>query len=351
MSRSNLDWCAVRATKAAFNRNRRNRFGINKITVLLAVSGLLIVGCLIYVALNLVERSEQNVQKIKDTKVFPSKQGWSPSERETIAQLSADLKKPGLKQVAYTDVTLSWRAFRLIKQMKGLHTLDLTQSKFSNKSLRDLEDLQLVILVFKSSNLNDEGLTHVCRIQTLQKLELADTKVTDVGMEEVAKLPNLVTLGLNETKVTTAGIKKLKGMRALSGLNYVYHDLTEADIDVLLDLKNITYLDLSRCRFTPKMLEKLASASHLWGLFLKDCALKDSDVEIISKSKSIKKLGLDRNPFGAKGLRSVEKMKLDQLEISDTKNLPEAEVTRFKQKFPKVNVIYAMNRPIYDESL
>lgn len=350
MSRSNLDWCAVRATKAAFNRNRRNRFGINTLTVILAIAGILIVVGVIYVALNIVERSEQSVQKIKNTKVFPSKQGWSPSERETIAQLSADLKKPDLKQVAYTDVTLSWRAFRLIKQMKALETLDLTESKFPNKSLRDLEDLQLVVLVLRSTNINDEGLAHVCRIQTLQKLELADTKVTDEGMEEVAKLPNLVTLGLGETKVTTAGIRKLKGMRVLSGLNYFFHDLTEADIDVILDLPYVTYLDLSRCRFTPEMLEKLASAPHLWGLALKDCALRDSDIEIISKSKSIRKLALDRNPFGVKGLRSVEKMQLEQLEISDTKNLPEAEVTRYKQKFPKVHVIYEMNKSFFEEN-
>lgn len=322
------------------------------LTIILAVAGVLIVAGVIYVALNLVERSEQNVQKIKNTKVFPSKQGWSPSEKETIAQLKRDLKKDNLREVAYNDVNLSWRAFRLIKQMKDLQVLDLTESKFSNKSLADLQEMQLVILNLRSSTVSDEGLTYVCRIQMLHRLELGDTKVTDEGMSEVAKLPNLMTLGLGETKyVTAAGIRKLKGIRTLSNLNYVYHDLTDEHIDAILEQKNIYYLDLSRCRFTAEMLQKLASAKHLSGLFLRDCALTDRDVEIISKNKSIRKLGLDRNPFGGKGMRSLEKMKLELLELSDCENVPESEVIRYKKRFPNCRVMYLKKRIVVDESV
>lgn len=322
------------------------------LTIILAVAGVLIVAGVIYVALNLVERSEQNVQKIKNTKVFPSKQGWSPSEKETIAQLKRDLKKDNLREVAYNDVNLSWRAFRLIKQMKDLQVLDLTESQFSNKSLADLQEMQLVILNLRSSKISDEGLTYVCRIQTLHRLDLGDTRVTDDGMSEVAKLPNLMSLNLGETKyVTATGIKKLKGIRTLRKLNYVYHELTDEHIDTILEQKNIQYLDLGRCRFTPDMLQKLASAKHLYGLFLKDCDLSDRDVEIISKNKGIRELGLGRNPLGVKAIRSLENMRLEWLDLSDCKNLSELEVSRYRKMFPKCKVIYLMKRAVIDESV
>jgi Leucine-rich repeat (LRR) protein len=48
------------------------------------------------------------------------------------------------------------------------------------------------------------------RLNQLENLSLAWTKITDLGLKELAPLQSLTSLDLSGTKVTVAGVKELQ---------------------------------------------------------------------------------------------------------------------------------------------
>ena len=77
---------------------------------------------------------------------------------------------------------------------------DLEKVTFLDLTFHDLEDTQIT----------DEGLKGLAKLQNIEKLFLWNTQITDEGLKEVAKLQKLTGLALEGTKVTKAGVAELK---------------------------------------------------------------------------------------------------------------------------------------------
>ena len=60
------------------------------------------------------------------------------------------------------------------------------------------------------TEITDEVLKKVAKLQNLKKLALTDYKITDAGLREVAKLQKLEELRLEGTQITDAGVAELK---------------------------------------------------------------------------------------------------------------------------------------------
>ena len=60
------------------------------------------------------------------------------------------------------------------------------------------------------TQITDEGLKEVAKLQKLETLDLSGSKITDAGLKELAKLQKLRTLYLNNTQATKAGVAELK---------------------------------------------------------------------------------------------------------------------------------------------
>ncbi len=73
------------------------------------------------------------------------------------------------------------------------------------------EDLaKVTFLSLWDTQITDEGLKDVTKLQKLEKLNLLNTQITDAGLKEVAKLQNLEELDLSGTQVTDGGGAELK---------------------------------------------------------------------------------------------------------------------------------------------
>ena len=69
---------------------------------------------------------------------------------------------------------------------------------------------KVTVLGLKGTQITDEGLREVAKLQQLTYLGLDGTQITDQGLKEVAKMKQLKVLGLVDNKITKAGVAQLK---------------------------------------------------------------------------------------------------------------------------------------------
>ena len=62
------------------------------------------------------------------------------------------------------------------------------------------------------------GLKELSGLNSMQSLNLADTRLTDVGLREVAGLKSLEFLSLRGTQITDSGLRELAKLKSLAAL-------------------------------------------------------------------------------------------------------------------------------------
>ena len=136
-------------------------------------------------------------------------------------------------------------AFKLVKKLKNLKTLDLScedeikdaMLKEMLKELKDIRGLQELALseayhitdaglkelkelknlrrlgIYNNDRITDAGLKELTRLTELRYLRLECTQVTDTGLKELKDLPNLQELWIERTKASEAGVQELQKAR------------------------------------------------------------------------------------------------------------------------------------------
>lgn len=112
------------------------------------------------------------------------------------------------------------------------------------EDMRSLENLakfgQLTSATFSGTNLDDEGLSLVCRVTTLQSLDVQDTFVTNAGLESLLRLPHLVWLRLKDNhQLTDDSARLLSRLTTLEELSIQETSITEAGLSELHALPNL----------------------------------------------------------------------------------------------------------------
>ena len=89
--------------------------------------------------------------------------------------------------------------------------LILTDTQITDESLKEMAKLQrLETLQLSYTRITDAGIKDVAKSQQLGSLFLTDTQITDAGIKDVAKLQKLKMLRIRGTKVTKVGVAELK---------------------------------------------------------------------------------------------------------------------------------------------
>tara|TARA_B100001250_G_scaffold373620_1_gene359879 strand:+ start:182 stop:607 length:426 start_codon:yes stop_codon:yes gene_type:complete len=108
----------------------------------------------------------------------------------------ADILVPPSDEKLITDPIVEKEVRKELKKPEG----EITES--------DLGKVESIYL--RNTQITDEGLKEVAKLQKLDTLCLCDTQITDKGLKEVAKLQNLKELDLSNTKSTKAGVAELQ---------------------------------------------------------------------------------------------------------------------------------------------
>jgi hypothetical protein len=154
------------------------------------------------------------------------------------------------------------QVFDKIPDLYRILVLNFTDTDISDEQLKSLCKLQQVTsLLVGGTSISDEGLVQVASIGTIASLAMPHTKVTDAGLVNMTKLPNLAILDLSGTKITDAGLKEIAKCEKLNWLLISDTSVTDEGIQVLAKLPHLGRLSICDTKITPEGIARLKKAA------------------------------------------------------------------------------------------
>lgn len=223
---------------------------------------------------------------------------------------------------------------KIVQNIPALETLDVSISFFTDVGLAHLNALKRLkrLTLFCCLNLSSDALCNLARVQTLQHLDLEQTRFNNEGIQSLATLTDLRTLILG-TEVNSESMdiicesfRRLETL-ILSDCSALYHE----DGVKLCRLMNLKQLELGRAfRFTDQTL-----------------------IEGI-RSPSIDLLCVDGSPVSDAGLVTVVAFckRLRYLELSETPQITDAGLANALRYMPRLESLSLQRcTSLTDESL
>ncbi len=180
-----------------------------------------------------------------------------PFEDSHVAKLSP-LKK--LSTIWFLHTAITNKSLRQLATMPSLQHLVLKKTDITDGGLVHLSDLKDLRTLLLPSEITDNGLEELAKLERLLHLDISNTKVTDKGLEFVGGMSNLQTLCLNDTAVGDNGLKHLSNLSNLRTLYLSGTKVTDKGIANLEKLTNLDYLEIRDNSVTDAGLQKLRAA-------------------------------------------------------------------------------------------
>lgn len=164
-------------------------------------------------------------------------------------------------EVYWRDPQLDESQLRVLKGLSTIEKLELAGSKVSSAGLTHLSGLRgLYMLHLDDTQVDDAGLAQLARLANLEVLSLERTQVTDAGLAHVERLPKLQRLFLDGTAVTDAGLPRLGKLLNLKELSLVDTRVSDAGLAHLKGLKNLEMLKVYNTQVTSAGMHELHAA-------------------------------------------------------------------------------------------
>ena len=149
---------------------------------------------------------------------------------------------------------LATKSLSVLANMPKLQTLNLRDTKISDKGLKSLVKLKglkkLDLSECNSPGVSSDSGATFAQIPSLESLNLWATNFTDEGVKELATLSKLTWLNLDNTKVTDRGVQAIESMNQLTWIHLGKTKVTDGVVPSLLKLENLKYLDVSYTALT-----------------------------------------------------------------------------------------------------
>jgi hypothetical protein len=142
---------------------------------------------------------------------------------------------------------------------------------------------------YKSLNLSgtdvtDEELVYLDRLDGPFGLKLANTKVTDLGVAHLANLSNLCALDLSGTRITDASILHLTKLRDLCRLNLAGTCVTDKGLRFPTPPLELNMLDLRDTSISDAAIPQLTKLRYLHDLNLEGTRVSDAGIEALRRA-------------------------------------------------------------------
>jgi hypothetical protein len=119
----------------------------------------------------------------------------------------------------------------LAEQAQGVREGRSTQIRLDRTTVRDEDlglldglDKRLTRVNFSRTEITDDGLARLCRLEMLEQLRISGPRITDDGLAAIAGLTHLRFLHLLDVPMTDSGLDRL---HALTTLESLYLDRTK----------------------------------------------------------------------------------------------------------------------------
>jgi hypothetical protein len=133
------------------------------------------------------------------------------------------------------------------------HVVSFT--KFDFERVVELSQLESLTLYF--TQVTDNDLKHLPRLNRIVQLEIGDDKLTDASLRYIAQLPNLRELRLEYTKITDNGLRQLAPLKHLETLDLDETSVTDAVFEVLEQFPKLQSIEVRGTRVTQQAVDRL----------------------------------------------------------------------------------------------
>ena len=138
-----------------------------------------------------------------------------------------NLEEVYLDNVRFDDPVL---AMQMVGKVKTLKRLTLTNTNITDESLAGLTRLEnLQILELHDTDIGDTGVAHLAALPKLTHLDIGSTKVSDKGIDSILQL-ELENLTICYAAVTDDGLQRLTAMKSLRRLHAWGREITQSGI-------------------------------------------------------------------------------------------------------------------------
>ncbi len=160
----------------------------------------------------LMEKPEFRDEDLK--RLLNLKNAWGlmlHSSEITDAELKI-LSQSKFKGLYLYDTPITDAGIRELVKMEQLDTLNLAGTKITDDALKTLSPHPKLAQLWLSgcAAITDDGIAQLTKLKSLEKLHLENTKLTDKSVDHLATMKSLKILGIEKTKFTAAGVEKLQ---------------------------------------------------------------------------------------------------------------------------------------------
>jgi Leucine-rich repeat (LRR) protein len=144
-------------------------------------------------------------------------------------------------------------------------------------------------------------------LQAQVALDLTASFTTDGDIHRVAQMVNLERLSLAETRVTDTGIEQLRGLRSLRELDLYFAEfITDDGVAALADLSQLQRLNLRGTKVTSRVFESISRLTALRSLDIGYSQIDDSGVELLAELPHLEQLAIGGTRIGVVALSSLK---------------------------------------------
>ena len=199
-------------------------------------------------------------------------QAWAEAIEDTLAGILGDqpVQIPPVcpKDKDAAEAIAALGGIALTDREGRITTVDLGRNPKANGEIgRTIGALRhLKALACDRCPLGDDDVPHFAGLTELKYLNLRDTQLTDNGLRHLSKLQNLTWLAIGAPGVTGQGLAPIKNLSRLRLLTFWNSALTDAACEHLREMKSLQELFLGGTKVTKEAIGKLTHD-------LPDCAV------------------------------------------------------------------------------
>jgi hypothetical protein len=228
-----------------------------------------------------------------------------------------------------------------IGQLPSLAHLEASGGITRPGSIRVLaRHYDLSSLSLRWANLAADDYAVIEHLESLQHLNLSESRVTDEGISWIARSESLETLDLHNAKIGDAALRRLARMPQLMRLWLSCTDVGDPGIVALREHPNLVELDLCRTQITDASLAHAASIPRLEGLDLARTAITDRGLAQLAGHPALSYLNLEHTEIDGSGLAVVRELpslrdlclgsprkQVDLIELADCQQLEQIKLS------------------------
>lgn len=276
---------------------------------------------------------------------------WNKTAGE-VGDLSRLVGLSHLRAISLWLTPVDAAMMRNAAQIRALRDLDLRGTRANAATVAEIVRLPLKRLLLIDTDLTENALLELGRLESLEELGLEGLPATDRVLSRLGGLKSLRKLYLSGTPVTDQGLANLREMNQLSFLHLNYTAIGDEGVRRISEMPSVEFLFLVGTKVSDESAASLGRLPKLSHLEVALTPLSGEGVAQIAARTSLKSLGVDARQLTNKAIDALRaSTTFERLLLSFGEGATDDDVRRLTSAPRLTDVTIEANSRITDAAL